>query len=132
MEKLDGDLLEFLVKKPIPLSVEEFSKRFWHLIYIMEQNNLNHWDLKLDNIGFKSLPNGDYQFKCIDFGSAEKRHLEEFDIHRIFRAFLAYLYSKNIWTNDYVEQILDYPNCYDDYKQSLQLPKTKTLTPSPT
>jgi hypothetical protein len=105
MEKLDGNVQDLIDMNPIPISQHDFSTKLWHILYTMKRNNMSHYDLKLINIGYKVQPNGDYQFKCIDFSHSDDT---QFNKDLILRAFNYYFFITEQVNHEYLSEFSSY------------------------
>lgn len=80
MEKADGDLSDLIgklskdghLKKPCSMKKKKlYILQIAHGLYILNQHNLYHGDLKLDNVLVVRSENGEYNCKLSDFGMSK-------------------------------------------------------------
>ncbi len=100
MEKVDGTLGD-LVGGHRSLSARMLSKVFEEIVRVvevMEDKNVSHGDLSLENVGYVALPDGDLRLVLIDFGWSGP-YVPMFDVVSLSQALL---FTRNKTNRDFL------------------------------
>ena len=119
MDQVDGSVQDLvggnksLGKKKLRSLFQEIVK----IVEVMEEADVSHGDLSLDNIGYIVRPDGSYRIMLIDFGWSGK-HVPMFDMTSLAQAIL---FTKNEHNREY---LYDKTHAYILAKYNFTLPES--------
>jgi hypothetical protein len=93
MIQIDGIVKKYLQKNRTEIELEILVNKIFDVIIILKNNNMNHGDFHIGNIGYMIKDDGEMEIKLIDYGMSSHIECVELDILRFIR--ITHLIIKN-------------------------------------
>jgi len=84
MGRVDSTVQDYLKEERTLNEIEDIMDKIFDIIVILKENDLNHGDLHIGNIGL-NFKDGKFEIKLIDYGFSMTREFVELDILQLIR-----------------------------------------------